>query len=142
MKALSPGDTVVVTKLDRLARSSRDLHNILHELDGLGCGFVSLREGWCDTTTSAGRLMMTIMGGIAQFERELIRSRCEEGIERAKAKGVQFGRPTRLDAGEKRKIAERYANGQTMEQLAEEYECGTATIWRALNSPFEASAST
>jgi DNA invertase Pin-like site-specific DNA recombinase len=60
MKTLVPGDTVVVTKLDRLARSSRDLHNIIHELDGLGCGFVSLREGWCDTTTSAGRLMMTI----------------------------------------------------------------------------------
>src|SRR6516165_3039970 len=132
MKALTPGDTVVVTKLDRLARSSRDLHNIIHELDGLGCGFVSLREGWCDTTTSAGRLMMTIMGGIAQFERELIRSRCEEGIERAKAKGTRFGRPTRLDAGEKRKIAERYANGETMEQLAEEYECGVATIMVAL----------
>jgi DNA invertase Pin-like site-specific DNA recombinase len=140
IKALGPGDTVAVTKLDRLARSSRDLHNILHELDGLGCGFVSLREGWCDTTTSAGRLMMTIMGGIAQFERELIRSRCEEGIERAKAKGTRFGRPTRLDAGEKRKIAERYANGETMEQLAEEYECGVATIWRTLR-PFEASAS-
>ena len=80
------------------------------------------------------------MGGIAQFERELIRSRCEEGIERAKAKGTRFGRPTRLDAGEKRKIADRYAAGETMEQLAEEYECGVATIWRTLR-PFEASAS-
>ena len=56
MKALLPGDTVVVTKLDRLARSSRDLHNILHELDGLSCGFLSLRESWCDTTSPAGRL--------------------------------------------------------------------------------------
>jgi DNA invertase Pin-like site-specific DNA recombinase len=112
----------------------------LHELDGLGCGFVSLREGWCDTTTSAGRLMMTIMGGIAQFEREMIRSRCEEGIERAKRKGTRFGRPDRLDDGEKRMIAERYAKGETLEQLAEEYECGVATVWRALR-PFEASAS-
>ena len=140
MKELLPGDTVVVTKLDRLARSSRDLHNIIHELDGLGCGFVSLREGWCDTTTSAGRLMMTIMGGIAQFERELIRSRCEEGIARAKRKGTQFGRPTRLDDGEKRKIVERYADGQTIEQLAEEYECGVATIWRALQPEITAAA--
>ena len=140
MKALTPGDTVVVTKLDRLARSSRDLHNIIHELDGLGCGFVSLREGWCDTTTSAGRLMMTIMGGIAEFERELIRSRCEEGIARAKRKGTQFGRPTRLDDGEKRKIVERYADGQTIEQLAEEYECGVATIWRALQPEIAAAA--
>src|SRR6516225_2500676 len=97
LKALLPGDVVVVTKLDRLARSSRDLHNILHELEGLSCGFVSLGETWCDTTTDVGRLMLTIMGGIAEFERGLIRRRCEEGIERAKAKGTQFGRPTSLD---------------------------------------------
>ena len=86
-KALLPGDTVVVTKLDRLARSSRDLHNIVHELDGLSCGFVSLGESWCDTTTDAGRLMLTIMGGIAEFERGLIRKRTDEGIERARKQG-------------------------------------------------------
>ena len=130
----------MVTKLARLARASRDLHNILHELDGMGCGFISLKEGWCDTTNKFDRLMLTIMGGIAQFERELIRERCEEGIERAKAKGTKFGRPSALDTGEKRKIAERYAAGETMEQLAEEYECGVATIWRTLR-PFEVSAS-
>ena len=62
MKDLLPGDTVVVAKLDRLARSSRDLHNILHQLDESGCGFVSLGEAWCDTTSAVGRLMMTIMG--------------------------------------------------------------------------------
>jgi hypothetical protein len=65
LKVLLPGDTVVVTQLDRLARSSRDLHNIVHELEGLSCAFVSLGESWCDTTTDAGRLMLTIMGGIA-----------------------------------------------------------------------------
>ena len=132
MRALVPGDTVAVTKLDRLARSSRDLHNILHELKERGCGFVSLGESWCDTTTEVGELMMTIMGGIAQFERSLIRKRCDEGIERAKAKGTKFGRPTTLDAGQKRKIAERYATGETMAELAREYEVGEATIWRAL----------
>ena len=132
MKDLLPGDTVVVAKLDRLARSSRDLHNIIHELDGLGCGFVSLREGWCDTTTSAGRLMMTIMGGIAQFERELIRSRCEEGIERARAKGVTFGRKRKLDKEMVRVAAERYAKGETMAELAEVYGVSEPTIWRAL----------
>jgi DNA invertase Pin-like site-specific DNA recombinase len=116
MKVLVPGDIVVVTKLDRLARSSRDLHNILHELKSLSCGFVSVGEAWCDTTTDVGRLMLTIMGGIAEFERGLIRKRCEEGIARAKRKGTQFGRPTRLDAGEKRTIADRYAKGATMEQ--------------------------
>jgi DNA invertase Pin-like site-specific DNA recombinase len=132
MKALVPGDTVVVTKLDRLARSSRDLHNIIHDLDGLGCGFTSLREAWCDTTTSAGRLMLTIMGGIAQFERELIRSRCEEGIERAKAKGIRFGRKRKLDREMVRVAADRYAKGETMAELAKDYRVNEATIWRAL----------
>ena len=140
MKALLPGDTVVVTKLDRLARSSRDLHNILHELDGLSCGFLSLRESWCDTTSPAGRLMLTIFGGIAEFERDLIRSRCDEGIERARRLGKQFGRPERLDEGQKRKIADFYAQGKTMAELAEEYECSVGTIHRVLKGPFEPSA--
>jgi DNA invertase Pin-like site-specific DNA recombinase len=132
MKALNPGDVVAVVTLDRLARSSRDLHNILHELHEIGCGFVSLGEPWCDTTTDVGRLVMTIMGGIAEFERSLIRKRCEEGIQRAKLKGTKFGRPTALDHGQRRRIAERYAAGETMAELAREYQCGEATIWRAL----------
>jgi DNA invertase Pin-like site-specific DNA recombinase len=93
LKTLLPGDTVVVTKLDRLARSSRDLHNILHEMKALSCDFVSLGESWCDTTTDVGRLMLTIMGGIAEFERSLIRGRANAGIERAKRQGKKFGRP-------------------------------------------------
>jgi DNA invertase Pin-like site-specific DNA recombinase len=132
MKALLPGDAVVVAKLDRLARSTRDLANILHQLEESRCSFVSLGESWCDTTTSVGRLMMTIMGGIAEFERGLIRTRCQEGIDRAKAKGKKFGRKAVLDVGQRRRIAERYADGQTMADLAREYECGEATIWRAL----------
>jgi DNA invertase Pin-like site-specific DNA recombinase len=140
MKVLLPGDTIVVTRLDRLARSSRDLHNILHELQTLSCGFVSLGETWCDTTTDVGRLMLTIMGGIAEFERGMIRGRCEEGIERARAKGTQFGRPQALDAGQKRVIADRYAAGKTIVELAAEYECGVGTIWRALQPEIQAAA--
>jgi DNA invertase Pin-like site-specific DNA recombinase len=132
MRALVPGDTVVVTKLDRLARSTRDLHNILHDLDASGCGFVSLGEAWCDTSTSVGRLMVTVMGGIAQFERELIRSRCGDGIARAKAKGTKFGRKAKLDASQRRKIADRFAGGETMAELAREYEVSEPTIWRVL----------
>ena len=139
MKALLPGDTVVVTKLDRLVRSSRDLHNILHELDGLAVGFQSLGESWCDTTTDVGRLMLTIMGGIAEFERSLIRSRTDAGIERAKRQGKKFGRPERLDDGQKRVIADRYGKGATIPELAEEYGVGVGTIWRALQ-PSEAIA--
>ena len=132
MKAINPGDTVVVTRLDRLARSSRDLHNILHDLQEQQCGFVSLAETWCDTTTDIGQLMVTIMGGIAQFERSLILARTETGIAKARAQGKRFGRPSALDAGQRRKIAERYAAGETMAALATEYEVGEATIWRAL----------
>ena len=130
MKALLPGDTVVVVKLDRLARSSRDLHNIIHDLEGLSVGFQSLGESWCDTTTDVGKLMLTIMGGIAEFERSLIRKRTDEGIERAKRQGKRFGRPERLDAGQKRVIADRYGKGATIPELAEEY--GVGTVWRAL----------
>ena len=132
VKSLLPGDIVMVTKLDRIARSSRDLHNIIGELKERGVGFVSLGDSWCDTTSDVGRLILAIMGGIAEFERSLIRQRCQAGIERAKAKGTQFGRPNVLDNSQRRKIAERYAAGETMDELAREYECGEATIWRVL----------
>jgi DNA invertase Pin-like site-specific DNA recombinase len=132
MRALASGDTVVVCKLDRIARSSKDLHNILGELKDKGCGFTSLGEGWCDTTNEVGRLVITIMGGIAEFERELIRKRCQAGIDRAIAKGTKFGRRSVLDAGQRKKIADRYAAGETIAELAREYACGDATIWRAL----------
>ena len=140
MKDLLPGDIVVVCKLDRLARSSRDLHNILHDIAERDCAFISLGESWCDTTTDVGRLMLTIMGGIGEFERGLIRKRCEEGIERAKRKGVTFGRKRKLDREMVRVAAERYAKGETMAELAQIYAVSEPTIWRALN-PFEASAS-
>jgi hypothetical protein len=78
---------------------------------------------------------LTVMSGIAELERDS--KRCQAGIERAKAKGTKFGRPSALDASQRRKIAERYAAGETMAELAREYECGDATIWRALHpSPF------
>jgi DNA invertase Pin-like site-specific DNA recombinase len=133
MRALLPGDTVTVTKLDRIARSSRDLHNIIGDLKERGVGFVSLGDSWCDTTSDVGRLILAIMGGIAEFERSLIRKRCEAGIARAKAKGTKFGRPSALDASEHRRIAERYAKGESMAALARDYEVGVASIWRALH---------
>jgi DNA invertase Pin-like site-specific DNA recombinase len=140
MKELLPGDVVIVAKLDRLARSSRDLHNILHEIEKSGASFQSLGESWCDTTTHVGRLMMTIMGGIAEFERGLIRQRCEEGIERARSKGVTFGRKRKLDAEMVRMAAERYARGETMAELAEVYGVSEPTIWRALQPEAQTAA--
>lgn len=132
MQRLQLGDTVVVTKLDRMARSSRDLYNILHELAEKGCGFVSLNEAWCNTESDVGRLLIAVMSGVNEFERSLIRQRCQDGIDRAKARGTMFGRKPKLDVGERRKIAARYAKGETMAELAREYACSEPTIWRAL----------
>jgi DNA invertase Pin-like site-specific DNA recombinase len=132
MKALLPGDVVVVVKLDRLARSTRDLHNILHDLDAKSCGFVSLGEAWCDTSTPVGRLMTTVLSGVAEFERELIRSRCEDGIERAKAMGTKFGRKAKLTPEQRRVAAKRYAKGETQAELAKVYKVSEATMYRAL----------
>jgi DNA invertase Pin-like site-specific DNA recombinase len=126
MKVLLPRDVVVVTRLDRLARSSRDLRNIILQLSSLTVGFRSLGEAWWDTTTDVGRLMLTIMGGIAEFERSLIRSRTEAGIERAKRLGKKFGRPARLDEGQKRAIPERHGKGATMPELPRNTESASA----------------
>jgi DNA invertase Pin-like site-specific DNA recombinase len=135
MRAILPGDIVVVTKLDRVARSARDLLNIIHELKERSCGFISLGDSWCDTTNEMGRFMLTVMSGISELERDLIRKRCEAGIARAKAKGVKFGRPLSLGIGEQKKIAERYAAGETMAELARDYDCGVATIHRVVGGP-------
>ena len=122
----------MVTRSNRLARSTRDLLNILDEISQRGASFKSLADTWADTTTAQGRLMLTILGGLAEFERTLIQSRAEAGIQKAREQGKKFGRPSALDAGQKRKIADRYAKGETMAELAREYEVGEATIHRAL----------
>ena len=97
LNRLESGDVLVVTRLDRLARSTRDLLNVLHAVGEKGAGFKSLNDTWADTTTPHGRLMLTVLGGLAEFERELILARTSDGRDRAKAKGVKFGRkPSRL----------------------------------------------
>ena len=133
VQALRPGDTLVTVKLDRLARSIRDLLHLLDQVKDAGARFRALDDPWCDTTTPQGELILTVMGGLAEFERKLIRQRCGEGIKRAKAKGTKFGRRSVLDASQRKKVAERYAAGETMAQLAADYACGEATIWRALH---------
>jgi DNA invertase Pin-like site-specific DNA recombinase len=85
------GDVLVVTRLDRLARSTRDLLNLLDAIAKKGAGFRSLRDIWADTTTAHGRLMLTVLGGLAEFERELIRTRTGEGRQRAKSRGASWG---------------------------------------------------
>src|SRR6266550_4135647 len=79
MAVLAKGDVLVVTRLDRLARSTRDLLNLLGTIAEKGAGFKSIRDTWADTTTAHGRLMLTVLGGLAELERELIRTRTDEG---------------------------------------------------------------
>lgn len=100
LAALQPGDVLVVVRLNRLARSARDALNTLATIAALGAQFRSLREQWCDTTTPMGRLVVTIMSGLAEFDREMILERTAEGRESAKAQGVRFGRKPTLTAGQ------------------------------------------
>ena len=102
LRVISEGDVVLMTGLDRLARSTRDLLNVLDKIGQAGASFKSLRETWADTTSPAGRLMITVIGGIAEFERELIRARTGDGIKRAKAAGVHMGRPSKLSKHQQR----------------------------------------
>jgi len=135
LKSLEPADIVVVKKLDRLARSTRDLLNIVHQIEESGAEFRSLDDTWCDTTTAHGKLLLTILGGLAEFERSLIQDRTQAGIQRARDLGVAFGRKPRLNARQKVMIAERYAAGETVRQLAEAFDVAVGTVHRVLKPP-------
>jgi DNA invertase Pin-like site-specific DNA recombinase len=128
----------VVTRLDRLARSTRDLLNVLDELAKRGAGFKSLKDAWADTTTPHGKLMVTVLGGLAEFERELIRARTGEGRKRAKDRGVKFGRPRKMTPHQRQEALQRLAAGETMADVARTYAVDATTIGRlAAASPFE-----
>src|SRR3954462_9015975 len=110
---LESGDVLVVTRLDRLARSTRDLLNVIDAVCKRGAGFRSLKDAWADTTSAHGRLMLTVLGGLAEFERELIRARTGEGRKRAQARGVRFGRPPKLTPHQRLEAIQRLAAGET-----------------------------
>jgi DNA invertase Pin-like site-specific DNA recombinase len=127
---LESGDVLVVTRLDRLARSVRDLLHVLASISERGASFKSLKESWADTTTAHGRLFITILGGIAEFERELIAARCSEGIKRAKQRGVKFGRPSKLNAHQRAAALARLEDGDTQTDVARLFNVDPATISR------------
>jgi DNA invertase Pin-like site-specific DNA recombinase len=130
LKEVGPGDIVVVTRLDRLARSVRDLLNIIERFSQDEIGFVSLREKHIDTTSAGGRLVLNIMASIAEFERELISARMAEGRKRAVDKGVQFGRPHKLDNFQRREALARLKAGEPQSLIARTYGVDKATISR------------
>ena len=137
IRRLEPGDVLVVTRLDRLARSTRDLLNLLAAVGERGAGFKSLKDVWADTTTAHGRLMLTVLGGLAEFERELIRARTGEGRKRAKERGVRFGRPRKMTPHQRQEAIQRLSAGETQADVARTYGVDAATICRlAASSPF------
>ena len=132
LNGLDHGDIVIVTRLDRLARSSLDLLHTIDVITKAGAQFRSLADAWCDTTTPHGKLILTVLAGLAEFERSLIMARTQAGIARAKELGVTFGRPVKLNPRQRHMIAERYAQGETMAAHPVEIGVGEATAWRAL----------
>jgi len=130
VKSLEPGAVVVVTRLDRLARSTIDLLTVVKQITDQGCLFKSLADPWCDTTTPTGRLLLTVLSGLAAFEVELIKARTMEGRERAKRAGIKMGRKPILSAHQIAEIRSRKANGESVRFLARSYRVSPNTISR------------
>jgi DNA invertase Pin-like site-specific DNA recombinase len=127
---LQAGDVLMVTRLDRLARSTRDLLNSLATITTKKAGFRSLGDTWADTTSPHGRLMLTVLGGLAEFERELIRVRTSEGRQRAVARGVKLGRKQKLTAHQIREAVQRRDQGEPVREIARTYNVSHSTISR------------
>jgi DNA invertase Pin-like site-specific DNA recombinase len=119
LKALAPGDMVTVMRIDRLARSTFDLFAIVKQIVDAGGQFWSLAEPWADRATSTGRLMIAVLGGLADVERDLIRTRTAEGRSRATARGQHMGRPSNLTDTQKVEARRRRAEGATLKKLAQ-----------------------
>ena len=128
--ALEDGDVLLVTRLDRLARSTRDLLNVLAAITEKQAQFKSLHDAWADTTTPHGRLILTVLGGLAEFERELIKARTGEGRERAKARGVKLGRAYKLTQHQRREALDRLAAGEGVRDVARSFAVSPSTISR------------
>jgi DNA invertase Pin-like site-specific DNA recombinase len=131
LKALVPGDVVTVTRIDRLARSAFDLFAIVKQIVDAKAQFRSLAEPWADTGTSTGRLMIAVLGGLADVERNLIRrTRTAEGRSRAQKRGQRMGRKPKLTEEQQAEALRRRAEGATLVELARSYGVGKSTISR------------
>lgn len=125
------GDTLMVTRLDRLARSGADLHDIVVKLNAKGVGFRCLQQGAVDTTSSMGKLVLAMLAAIAEFETDLRRERQRDGIDKAKAAGVYKGRPVSIEGAKVREMRER---GLGAAAIARELGIGRASVYRHLAS--------
>lgn len=131
---LRRGDTVVVWKLDRLARSTRDLLEIVESIKSAEASFRSLSEPWADTTSHAGKMIMTIFAGIAEFEREVIRERTGAGRLLAQRKGIRFGRPPKLNENQRQLAMRLLHEGKSVGEVARMFNVHGTTIYRLLQA--------
>jgi len=131
LKEVGAGDVVTVTRIDRLARSTFDLFGIVKRIVDAGAQFRSLAEPWADTATSTGRLMIAVLGGLADVERDLIRTRTAEGRARAKERGQHMGRPSKLTRAQRTEAFQRREQGATLSELARSYAVSISAISRA-----------
>jgi DNA invertase Pin-like site-specific DNA recombinase len=130
LKELNPGDCFIVTKLDRLARSLKDLLVTLDQVTKSGAGFRCIDVPALDTNSPYGKLLLGVLGSLAEFERSLILSRTSEGRARAKAKGIRFGRKHTLTKYQMEEALRRRANGEDLRSIARSYQCSHSTISR------------
>ena len=130
MASLKEGDVVLVTKLDRLGRTTRELLDLIERIGKAGAAFRSLGDPLFDTTSSQGRLLSTLLAAIAEFERDLIRERTGDGRKRAMAKGVKFGRKPKLSDYQRQEAIKRRAGGETLAEIAKSYAVDVSMISR------------
>jgi DNA invertase Pin-like site-specific DNA recombinase/predicted nucleotidyltransferase len=141
--ALRPGDTLVVTRLDRLARATRELLPILDRIASAGAGFRSLGESWADTTAPGRRSVLQTLKGLAAFEREQVKKRTDAGRVRARSRGVNIGRPHVLDAKRRREALAAVATGAgTQADVARRFGVSQSTISRLVEAANEPVSST
>jgi DNA invertase Pin-like site-specific DNA recombinase len=130
MASLKEGDVILVTKLDRLGRSTRELLDLIERIGKAGAAFRSLGDPLFDTTSSQGRLLSTLLAATAEFERDLIRERTGDGRKRAMAKGVKFGRKPKLSDYQRQEAIKRRAGGETLAEIAKSYAVDVSMISR------------
>ena len=134
LRELRADDILIVTRLDRLARSTAELLRIAEVISEKNAGLQSLGEPWADTTTPAGRMVLTMFAGVAEFERSLIKHRTDEGRQAAKRRGVSFGRPQKLRPDQKTLALSLVEEGRSISEVARTFNVHPATIPRCLNT--------
>jgi DNA invertase Pin-like site-specific DNA recombinase len=130
MARLQPGDTVLVTKIDRLGRSTRELLDLIDRIGKAGATFQSLGDPLWNTGNAQGRLLSTLLAAICEFERELIKERTGEGRERAKAAGIRFGRKPKLNRHQREEAIKRRDAGERLASIAATFAVDVSTISR------------